>query len=133
MASPAIFKGSFCKLEVTGIGYFSLVEVKGKNVMCNLCPGRKSLSASVASNSNLKKHLTSSHAVTQIVAKNAGDNISSATKGEDGAMTSKQLKLDWYIVQYYIDRTALLVKLFTFVRKKILQVSYSMSTSCEVV
>ncbi len=28
---------------------------------------------------------------------------------------------------------ALLVKLFTFVRKKILQVSYSMSTSCEVV
>ncbi len=29
-------------------------------VTCNLCPGRKSLSASVASNYNLMKHLTSS-------------------------------------------------------------------------
>ncbi len=93
------FKGSFCNKH-----YFSLVEVKGKNVylMCNLCPGRKSLSPSVASNSNLMKHLTSSHAATNIVAKNA-DNVSSATKG---ATTSKQLKLDWYIVQYYIESTS---------------------------
>ncbi len=87
--------------------YFSLVEVKGKNVyvMCNLCPGRKSLSASVASNSNLMKHLTSSHAAIKIVAKNA-DNVSSATKGGDGATTSKQLNLDWYIVQYYFESTS---------------------------
>ncbi len=52
------------------------------------------------------KYLTSPHAVTKIVAKNAGDNMSSATKGEDGAMTSKQLKLDRYIVQYYIESTS---------------------------
>ncbi len=58
------------------------------------------------SNSNLMKYLTSSHAVTKIVAKNVGDNMISATKGEDGAMTSKQLKLDWYIVQYYIESTS---------------------------
>ncbi len=82
--------------------------MKNKNVyvMCNLCPGRKSLSVSVASNSNLKKHLTSSHAATKIVAKNAGDNVSSATKGGDRAVTSEQLKLDWYIVQYYIESTS---------------------------
>ncbi len=45
------------------------------------------------SNSNLMKHLTSSHAATKIVAKNA-DNMNSATKAGDGATTSKQLKLD---------------------------------------
>ncbi len=86
-ASPTVSKIAFanCKYK----HYVSLVEVKGKNVYvtCNLCPGRKSLSASVASNSNLMKHLTSSHAATKIVAKNAGDNMSSATKGGDGATT----------------------------------------------
>ncbi len=93
MASPTISKIAFANWKYKH--YVSLVEVKGKNVyvMCNLCPGRKSLSASVSSNSNLKKHLTSSHTATKIVAKNT-DNVSSTTKGGDGATTSKQLKLD---------------------------------------
>ncbi len=104
-ASPTISKVAFANWKYKH--YFSLVEVNCKNVYvtCNLCPGRKSLSVSVASNSNLIKHLTSSHAATQIVAKNA-DNVSSTTKEGDGAMTSKQLKLDWYIVQYYIESTS---------------------------
>ncbi len=101
MASPMISKVVFANWKYKH--YFSLVEVKGKNVYvtCNLCPVIKSLSASVASHSNLMKHLTSSHA--KIVAKNAGDNVSSTTKGGDGATTLKQLRLDWYIVQYYIE------------------------------
>ena len=41
--------------------YFSLLEIKGKNVYvsCTLCPGKKTLSTSATSNSNLIKHLTS--------------------------------------------------------------------------
>ncbi len=95
MASPTISKVAFANWKYKH--YFSLIEVKGKNVYvtCNLCPVRKSLSKSVASNSNLMKHLTSSLAATKIVAKNASDNVSSATKGGDGATTSKQIKLDW--------------------------------------
>ncbi len=60
MASPTISKVAFANLKYKH--YFSLVEVKGKNVYvtCNLCPRRKSLSTSVASNYNLMKHLTSS-------------------------------------------------------------------------
>ncbi len=65
-------------------------------------PRKKEYLRVVASNSSLMKHLTSSHAATKIVAKNT-DNVSSAG---DGAMTSKQLKLDWYIVQYYIESTS---------------------------
>ncbi len=65
MASPTISKVAFANWQYKH--YFSLVGGKGKNVyvMCNLCPVRKSLSASVASNSNLMKHLTSSHAATK--------------------------------------------------------------------
>ncbi len=107
MASPTISKVAFANWKYKH--YFSIVEVKGKNVYvtCNLCPGRKSLSASVASNSNLMKHLTSSHAATKIVAKNAGDNVSSATKGGDGAMTSKQIKLDFSPPQTLITQAEL--------------------------
>ncbi len=48
MASPTISKVAFANLKYKH--YFSLVEVKGKNVYvtCNLCPRRKSLSTSVA-------------------------------------------------------------------------------------
>lgn len=50
--------------------YFTLIDIKGKNVyvQCTLCPGTKRLSTSVVSNSNLVKHLTSSHARTKLVA-----------------------------------------------------------------
>ncbi len=78
----------------------------------------------MASNSNLKKHLTSSHAATKIVAKNR-ENVSSVTKGGDGATTSKQLKLKLVHCSVLYREHYLLN---CFVRKKILQVSYSMST-----
>ena len=50
--------------------YFSLIEIKGKNVYvtCTLCPGKKTLSTSASSNSNLMKPLTSTHANTTLVA-----------------------------------------------------------------
>ena len=50
--------------------YFSLIIIKGKNVSltCTLCPGKKTLSTSASSNSNLMKHLTSTHANMTLVA-----------------------------------------------------------------
>lgn len=89
--------------------YFNLLEVKGKNVhvKCSLCPGAKSLSTSVVSNSNLMKHLSTAHASTKLVAKNtvvdivdddsrpSVGNVSSAYKEGHGATPSKQLKLDF--------------------------------------
>ena len=52
--------------------YFKFIVVKGKNmhVMCTLYPGAKTLSTSVVSNSNLMKHLTTTHGSTKLVAKN---------------------------------------------------------------
>ena len=49
---------------------FSLIEIKGKNVYvtCTLCPGKNTLSTAASSNSNLMKHLTSTHANTTLTA-----------------------------------------------------------------
>ena len=57
--------------------YFKFIVVKGKNVhaMCTLCPGAKTLSTSVVSNSNLMKHLTMTHASTKLVAKNTDTDM----------------------------------------------------------
>ncbi len=50
----------------------------------------------------IEKRLESGRLEDYSPTKNA-DNVSSATKE---ATTSKQLKLDWYIVQYYIESTS---------------------------
>ena len=52
--------------------YFTFIERQGKNlhVKCILWPGGKRLSTSVQSNSNLMKHLTTTHSSTKLVAKN---------------------------------------------------------------
>lgn len=43
--------------------YFSLLEIRDKNIVasCNLCAGRKPLSTAKNSNSNLLKHLAKQH------------------------------------------------------------------------
>ena len=71
--------------------YFSLVEIKDKNVVvsCQLCAGVKNLSTSKSSNSNLMKHLLKQHASTKLVAKEP-----SPTDAE-GATPCKQPKLDF--------------------------------------
>lgn len=80
--------------------YFSLIEIKGKNVSvtCTLCPGKKTLSTSASSNSNLMKHLTSTHANTALVAAAADPtpNAASVSSSEgDGATLLKQATLDF--------------------------------------
>lgn len=72
--------------------YFSFTEIKGKNVYvtCTLCPGKKTLSTSASSNSNLMKHLTSTHANMTLVAA----ACASASEG-DGATLLKQATLDF--------------------------------------
>uniref|UniRef100_A0A8C5GN46 BED-type domain-containing protein n=1 Tax=Gouania willdenowi TaxID=441366 RepID=A0A8C5GN46_GOUWI len=81
--------------------YFKLIMVKGENVQvkCTLCPGEKTLSTSVVSNSNLMKHLTTTHASTKLVAKNTDssttdDSAPSTSKEGHGAKSPKQQKLD---------------------------------------
>jgi hypothetical protein len=83
--------------------YFQFIEVRGKNVnvKCTLCPGprAKTLSTSVLSNSNLMKHLTTTHASTKLVAKNTDtsttyDSSSSTSKEGHEAKSSRQQKLD---------------------------------------
>uniref|UniRef100_A0A8C6TVL0 HAT C-terminal dimerisation domain-containing protein n=1 Tax=Neogobius melanostomus TaxID=47308 RepID=A0A8C6TVL0_9GOBI len=80
--------------------YFKFIASKGKNVhvMCTLCPGVKTLSTSVVSNSNLMKHLTTTHASTKLVAKNTStsdDSTPSTSKEEGlGAKSPKQQKLE---------------------------------------
>uniref|UniRef100_A0A671TQG9 HAT C-terminal dimerisation domain-containing protein n=1 Tax=Sparus aurata TaxID=8175 RepID=A0A671TQG9_SPAAU len=71
--------------------YFKFIVVKGKNVhvMCRSCPGAKTLSTSVVSNSNLMKHLTTTHASTKLVAKNTDTSTTDDTK------SPKQQKLDF--------------------------------------
>lgn len=89
--------------------YFTLTEVRGKNVyvQCTLCRGTKRLSTSVVSNSNLLKHLSTSHAKTKLVAKsqdgsdinpNSGGadvSLGDTQQGDEGPMPSKQRKLDF--------------------------------------
>ena len=86
--------------------YFTIVERKGKNLYlkCTLCSGGKRLSTSAASNSNLMKHLTTTHAATKLVAKNTDDSnntsvASSSKEGHDGATAAKQQKLDFDLPQ----------------------------------
>ncbi|KAK0143398.1 hypothetical protein N1851_018469 [Merluccius polli] len=76
--------------------YFSLVEIKGKNVhaTCTLCPGKTILSTSASSNSNLMKHLTSTHANMPLVAAAATPSPNAASEG-DGAALQKQTTLDF--------------------------------------
>lgn len=60
-----------------------------------LCPGKKTLSTSASSNSNLMKHLTSTHANTTLVAA-AYPNAASVSPSEgDGATLLKQAMLDF--------------------------------------
>ncbi|XP_065126262.1 uncharacterized protein [Paramisgurnus dabryanus] len=79
--------------------YFSLIEIKGKNVYvtCTLCPGKKTLSTSASSNSNLMKHLTSTHANTTLVAaaNPTPDAASLSSSQGDGATLLKQATLDF--------------------------------------
>ncbi len=79
--------------------YFSLIEIKGKNVYvtCTLCPGKKTLSTSASSNSNLMKHLTSTHANMTLVAAAAANltpSPNAASEG-NGATLLKQATLDF--------------------------------------
>lgn len=78
--------------------YFTPIDIKGKNVyvQCTLCPGTKRLSASVVSNSNLLKHLTSSHPRTKRAAKSVSFGDPDTQQGDDeGGTSSKQAKLDF--------------------------------------
>ena len=82
--------------------YFSLMEMKGKNVYvsCTLCPWKKTLSTSASSNSNLIKHLTSTHANMTLVAAAAANptpspNAASVSSREGNGDTLKQTTLDF--------------------------------------
>lgn len=86
--------------------YFRFVEIKRKNVYvkCKLCPRAKTLSSSAISNSNLFKHLTTTHATTKLVAKDPhptpetdddDERPSPWSKEWQGATSLKQQKLDF--------------------------------------
>lgn len=98
--------------------YFSVIDVKGKNVnvTCKLCPRAKCLSSSTVSNSNLMKHLSKAHATTKLVAintENAVDDASAAAssspanKEGHGATPSKQQKLDFSAQSKHLTQTEL--------------------------
>ena len=77
------------------IHYFNLLEVKGKNVhvKCTLCPRVKCLSTSGVSNSNLMKHLSTTHASIKLVAKNCVvDNYDNDDDSRPGANVSSSNK-----------------------------------------
>lgn len=80
--------------------HFTLVEVKGNNVYvkCKICPGNKVLSTSVTSNSNLTKHLTSTHHGTPLTANpppSHDGGTASEDEGGDGRPTLKQAVLNF--------------------------------------
>ncbi|MEQ2160501.1 hypothetical protein GOODEAATRI_034552 [Goodea atripinnis] len=72
--------------------YFTFAEVKGKNVPLT-CPGTKKLSTSVTSNSNLMKHLASSHLSITLVANNPSPAAASASS--DNPIPCKKKRLDF--------------------------------------
>ena len=65
--------------------YFSLIEIKGKNVYitCTLCLGKKTLCTSASSNSNLKQ-LTSAHSNMTHVAAAAANPTPSPNAASEG-------------------------------------------------
>lgn len=82
--------------------YFTLSEIRGKNVYvkCTLCPGTKTLSTSLSSNSNLMKHLQSAHSTTALVVANPIRETATAVacsgdNDDDEATPQKQTKLDF--------------------------------------
>lgn len=81
--------------------YFSLMEVKGKNVhvRCTLCPGPKTISTTITSNSNLLKHLKAFHGTTTLVVSPlAAASVCSSDGDEAPApQTNKQVKLDFNV------------------------------------
>lgn len=100
--------------------YFSLIEVKGKNinVMCTLCPRAKCLSSSTVSNPNLMKHMSRAHATTKLVARNTENTVDDASAAAsrraankeghgDGATSSKQQKLDFSAQSKRLTQTEL--------------------------
>jgi len=74
--------------------YFSLVQIKDKNILvsCSLCAGARTLSTAKNSNYNLHKHLVKQHASTKLIAKEP--SASSADQAV-GATSSKQPRLDF--------------------------------------
>ncbi|XP_034556142.1 uncharacterized protein LOC117824687 [Notolabrus celidotus] len=85
--------------------YFSLLETKEKNIVvsCRLCAGKKTLSTSKTSNSNLTKHLMKQHPSTKSVAAREPDAEHTVDPGEatvssteqEGPTPSKQPRLDF--------------------------------------
>ena len=64
------------------------------------------MSTSVVSNSNLMKHLTTTHAAIKLVAKNTNSDDDTATDGHS-ATPSKQQKLDFTPPQKLVTPTEL--------------------------
>ena len=100
MASPNTPKIAFAKWKYSH--YFTFHEMKGTNIIvkCTLCPSQKLFSTSVSSNSNLLKHLSTSHASTKLVAKTTESEGDSATK-------PKQQKLDFKVPPHVLSQAEL--------------------------
>ncbi|XP_040191844.1 uncharacterized protein LOC120924995 [Rana temporaria] len=108
--------------------YFSLIEIKGKNVYvtCTLCSGKKTLSTSASSNSNLLKHLTSTHAnVTLVAADNPTPN---AASGVAGPTLLKQATLD-FSGQHQVTKPELNTLIARYVVENMLPLSTVVSES----
>uniref|UniRef100_A0A8D0A2Q6 HAT C-terminal dimerisation domain-containing protein n=1 Tax=Sander lucioperca TaxID=283035 RepID=A0A8D0A2Q6_SANLU len=83
--------------------YFSLIEIKGKNVYvtCTLCPGKKTLSTSASSNSNLMKQHNQ-----HIVSSSEGDGatlLKQATLDFSGQQQVTKAELNTLIARYVVE------------------------------
>ena len=110
--------------------YFSLIEIKGKNVYvtCTLCSGKKTLSTSASSNSNLLKHLTSTHANVTLVAAAASNPTPNAASGVAGPSPLKQGTLD-FSGQHQVTKPELNTLIARYVVENMLPLSTVVSES----